>query len=222
MYDSAIWAHGLLGRFGAAEEAHTKAVALLGNDPTAGIELWGMSSLLSVKHMWAYVLLWMGRFGEAERELRRACEVAKQHRQLDMLCWMEASTVYLARLGGNVVRPLDNARSAIELAEKIGNALARVLASRALGMAHGLAGEWPASIAALESAVTLARDRRAWLLGEPWLLASLAESYAGAGHAELARARAERQWRWHRNARRGRRRSKDSLRWRASAGVPKA
>src|SRR5262249_55417023 len=98
MYDSVIWAHAIHGRFAKAEEAHTKAVTLLGVDPTAGIDLWGMSSLLSVTHVWIYVLAWTGRLGEAERELRHACEVAKQHQQLDMLCWMEAATVYLARL----------------------------------------------------------------------------------------------------------------------------
>ena len=65
----------------------------------------------------------MGRFGEAEHELTRAREVAKQHQQLDLLCSMEAVTVLLGATRGNVVRrPLDHARSAIELAEKVGNA----------------------------------------------------------------------------------------------------
>ena len=77
----------------------------------------------------------MGRFGEAEHELTRAREVAKQHQQLDMLCIMETITVLLARLGGNVVRPLDHARSATELADKVGNAFARVVAS--LGTRNG-------------------------------------------------------------------------------------
>jgi len=58
-------------------------------------------------------------------------------------------------------------------------------------MAHALAEEWPASIAALESGVTLARDRRAFLILEPAMLACLAESYAVGGNAEVARARAE-------------------------------
>jgi hypothetical protein len=130
VYDSVIWAHAVLGRFDKAEEAHTQAVTLLGEDPTAGIDLWGMSSLLSVTHVWIYVLAWTGRLGEAERELRHACEVAKQHQQLDMLCWMETATVYLARLGGNIVRPLEHARTAIELAEKVGNALRRGASGR--------------------------------------------------------------------------------------------
>jgi adenylate cyclase len=191
MYDSVIWGHALRGRFGEAEKSHTKAVTLLGEDPTVGIDLWGMSSLLSVTHVWAYVLVWMGRFSEAERELRRVREVAKQLRQLDMLCWLEAATVYLARLGRNIVHPLEHACNAIELAEKVGNALTRVIASWTAGMAQGLAEDWPASIAALENGLTQARGRRAWLIGEPWLLLSLAESYLGAGDADLARARAE-------------------------------
>ncbi len=190
MHDSVIWAHMVLGRFGAAEEAYARAVALLGGDPMAGIDLYGISPLLNVTHNWLYVPILMGRFGEAERELRRASEVAKQHQQPDMLCNMEAITVFLAQLGGNVVQPLDHARSATELAEKVGTVIARVYAGWALGMAHGLAEEWPAAVAALESALTLARDRRV-LWAEPWLLASLARSYLGTGDARLARVRAE-------------------------------
>ncbi len=191
LHDNVIIAHTMLGRLDEAQEAYTRAVALLGDDPTVGIDFYGISPLLSVTNMWLYTLVWMGRFGEAERELRRAREVAKQHQQLDILCWLETCTVLLARLGGNVVRPLDHAGSATELAEKVGNAFSRVVASWGLGMAHGLAEEWPASVAALESAVTLARDCRADLIFEPTLLAYLAESYAGAGDARLARARAD-------------------------------
>jgi tetratricopeptide (TPR) repeat protein len=191
LHDNVITAYAHLGRLDAVQEGYTKAVALLGDDPTAGIEFYGISPLLNMASAWFYALILMGRFGKAERELTRAREMAKQHRQLDVLCYVEAEMVFLARLGGNVVQPLDHARIATELAEKVGNAFAGVFASWALGMAHGLAGDWPAAIAALQRAVTLARDRRAWLIIEPTLLAYLAESYAHAGDARLARARAE-------------------------------
>src|SRR5262249_48049554 len=75
--------------------------------------------------------------------------------------------------------------------EKVGNAFARVVTSLGLGMANGLAEEWPAAIAALESGLTLARDRHASLHMEPWLLTILAEANLGAGDTRLARARAE-------------------------------
>jgi tetratricopeptide (TPR) repeat protein len=153
--DGVIWAYAALGRFTAAEECYTRAVALLGDDPMAGANFYGISPLLNVTHNWLYGLVWMGRFGEAERLLTRAREVAKQHRQFDMLCVLEVVTVVLARLGGNVASPLDHARNATELAEKVGTAFTRVAAGLALGIAHGLAGEWPASVAALETALTL-------------------------------------------------------------------
>jgi tetratricopeptide (TPR) repeat protein len=181
----------MLGRLAAADEAYTKAVALLGDDPMAGIDLYGYSPLLYVTNTWLWALVFMGRFGDAEHELTRAREVAKQHQQLNVLCIIETITVLLARLGGNVVRPLDHARSATELAEKVGNAFARVVASLGLGMANGLAEEWPTAIAALESGLKLARERRASLHMEPWLLTILAQAYLGAGDTRLARARAE-------------------------------
>src|SRR5262249_35687850 len=191
VHDIVICSNALLGHFGAAQEGYTKAAALIGDDPTAGTDFFGISPLLSVTHMWINALVWMGRFGEAEHELARVREVAKRHQQLDILCYSEVHTVFLARLGGNVVRPLDHARNATELAEKVGNAFARVFAGYGLGMAHALGEDWPASIAALESGLTLARERRAMLIIEPPMLACLAESYLAVGDVGLARARAE-------------------------------
>jgi hypothetical protein len=190
VHDGVIWPHALLGNFGAVQEGYMRAAALLRDDPASGTDFYGISPLLSVRNLWLYALVWMGRFGEAEREARRSREVAKQHQQLDILCYMEAGIVFLARLGGNITQPLDHARNAIELAEQIGNAGARVFASWALGMAHGLAEDWSASIATLESGVTLGRGNRAGLFIEPMLLTALAESYVGAGDLELAQARA--------------------------------
>jgi hypothetical protein len=121
VHDGVIWAHAVFGRLAAAEAGYTRAVALLGDDPMAGIDFYGISPLLNVTQSWLYPLVWMGRLGEAERELRRTREVAKQHQQFDMLCYMNAATVFLARFGGNVVRPLDHARTATDLAEKVGS-----------------------------------------------------------------------------------------------------
>jgi tetratricopeptide (TPR) repeat protein len=146
--------------------------------------------LLSARNAWLFARVWMGHFGEAERELRHAREVAKAHKQFDVLCWLETATVFLARFGGNVAAPLAHARRAVELADKI-NPFSRVIVSWGLGMAHGLAGDWPSSVTALEDAVATARDRRIVLILEPTFLAYLAESYFHAGDLQRARAGAE-------------------------------
>jgi hypothetical protein len=99
---------------------------------------------------------------------------------------MEGNTVFLARLGRNVGRPLDHARNASALAEKT-HPLARVSASWALGMAQNLAQEWADAIEALENGLILVREHRGFAYWEPLLLAILAESYLGAGNTELAR-----------------------------------
>jgi tetratricopeptide (TPR) repeat protein len=146
---------------------------------------------MTVRHAGAYPQLLMGRFHDVARVLADLRELAQTHQQLDVLCWAHATTVALARLSGEVANPMHHARSAVELAEKVGNAFARVFASWALGMAHALAEQWVEAIAVLEDGLTLARDRRASLFAEPLMLAVLAESYAGAGDYRLARARAE-------------------------------
>jgi class 3 adenylate cyclase/tetratricopeptide (TPR) repeat protein len=191
LHDFVITAYAHLGPLAVADEGYRRASSLLRNDPTAGVDFYGISPLLNMASAWHYALVSMGRFEEAAHEGKRARELAKQHRGLDVLCYIEAVAVYLARLGGNVMRPLDHARAAVELADKVGNAFAVAFANWALGMAHALEEEWPLSTRAFESAVTLTRDNRTWLIIEPTLLAYLAESYAGAGETLLARARAE-------------------------------
>jgi hypothetical protein len=57
-------------------------------------------------------------------------------------------------------------------------------------VAHGLAGDWSTSVAPLETALALARDRRVlWI--EPWLVTSLANAYLEVGNVQLAQARAK-------------------------------
>jgi class 3 adenylate cyclase/tetratricopeptide (TPR) repeat protein len=191
LHDFVITAYAHLGPLALADQGYKRASDLLRNDPTAGVDFYGISPLLNMASAWQYALVSMGRFEEAAHEVKCARELAKQHRGLDVLCYIEAIAVYLARLGGNVVRPLDHARAAVELADKAGNAFAVAFANWALGMAHALAEEWPPAIRAFESALMLTRDHRTWLIIEPTLLAYLAESYAGAGETQLARARAE-------------------------------
>ena len=43
VHDNVIFAHAALGRLDAAQEAYAKAVALIGDDPTAGIDFYGIS-----------------------------------------------------------------------------------------------------------------------------------------------------------------------------------
>ena len=77
LHDNVIGAHAVLGRLAAVQQGYAKAVALLGDDPTAGIDLHGISPFLSVTQIWLYTLVLMGRFGEAERGLTRGREVAR-------------------------------------------------------------------------------------------------------------------------------------------------
>jgi class 3 adenylate cyclase len=191
LHDLVIWAYALAGRLAAVPEAYSKAVTLLQSDPMAGIDFYGFSPLLSVNTAWLFSRVWMGHFDESETELTHALEIANLYRQLDVVCWLETASVLLARFAGGGAGSLDHARRAVESAEKAGTAFSRVIAGWGLGMAHGLAGDWRGSVAALEDAVTLARERRTVLIFEPTFVAYLAESYLHAGEPQRARERAE-------------------------------
>jgi class 3 adenylate cyclase/tetratricopeptide (TPR) repeat protein len=190
-HDNIVAAYAYLGRLGESWDAYTRARTLVGDDPLAFADVYGISPLMSVMNAGTHTQVLMGRFHDGARACAELRELAQTHQQLDILCWAHATTVWLARLSGEVANPMHHARSAVELAEKVGNAFARVVASWALGMAHALAAQWAEAVAVLEDGLTLARGRRASLWAEVLMLAVLAESYAGAGNHRLARARAE-------------------------------
>ena len=56
LQDMVITAYAHLGRLAAAQEGYTRAVALLGEDPTVGIDFYGISPLLNMTSAWLYVL----------------------------------------------------------------------------------------------------------------------------------------------------------------------
>jgi adenylate cyclase len=186
-----ITAHFFAGRLSEALLSTEEALAQTPDDPTLGADILGFSP-----HIFA--LCWrgatataMGRHDEAEANLDRAVELARQQGEAEILGWAHTYYVWLARSTGRPGAALGHARRAVEIAERIGSPLSRVLAYGSLGEAHLLTEEWGEAAGVLDRALEIARETRAALLEEATLLVRLAEAYLGLGEDSRARATAD-------------------------------
>jgi tetratricopeptide (TPR) repeat protein len=132
-----------------------------------------------------------GRYAEAEANLDRALQLARQHADAENLGWGHGAYVPLAHNTGRTEAALGHARHAVKIAEKSGSLFARVLAYDALGLAHILTDEWSQAAGVLERALEIARETRTGLLREARMLAALAEAYLGLGDNSQAHATAD-------------------------------
>ncbi len=137
------------------------------------------------------VLTSMGRLAEAARECDEAIRLAREHSEVDVLCWTHPAYVKAAQVTGDTATAHRHALATVEVAERTGSHFARLRAYHAFGGAAVLRGEWGEAVAALEAALALHRELRTLLLFEASTLARLAEAYLGRGDFTRARRAAE-------------------------------
>jgi len=186
-----VLSHFPAGRLDEALACAEEALERTRGDPDMGSELFGRSAYIDVLDFKGVVLAALGRLGEAAGDLDRALELARQRGEAESLGTTHALYPFLARYTGDAQGALAHAGHGLEIAERTGNALMRVMALLGLGVGHLLKEEWNEAAAALEEALTVARDRRTALQMEAVMLALLAEAYLGCGNAAGARATAE-------------------------------
>jgi tetratricopeptide (TPR) repeat protein len=162
-----------------------------GGDPELGRAFYGLSPYVYCTAWRALLFLQMGRLVEAERQGQRALDLCRQHGERETLVWVLGVLAQVAAAMGHGERALARAREMQEQAEKTGAAFLLVMSSWTRGQVHLDAGRWSEAVAALEQAVSTARQARTFLQSEGWLLAQLAQAYAGSGDLASARATAE-------------------------------
>jgi ATP/maltotriose-dependent transcriptional regulator MalT len=137
------------------------------------------------------LLTYMAWCVEADESFDRAFRLAREHGELEILCWTHQGCVDLACLRGDVPTASAHGQQAVDIAERIGTLLAKWSAYHALGRAHTLRGEGDEAIAALETALEIMRTNRTGLHLQPLVLASLAEAQIASGDPAAARDTAQ-------------------------------
>jgi class 3 adenylate cyclase/tetratricopeptide (TPR) repeat protein len=158
-----------------------------------GAEHLGYSPYIWLSMHRGRLLPWLGRLEEAAEALERAMRLARDHDEMEILCWAHQARVDLAWLTGDGAAAIAHARRAVEIADRVGaSILIRWSSAYVLGRAHLLRDEWSEAQEALERSLHLMRKARTGLHVEGLVLAALAEAHLGAGDAAAALPEAER------------------------------
>jgi predicted ATPase/class 3 adenylate cyclase len=186
-----VYAYELAGRNEEALQATEKALAHPPSDLKLGASALGFSPFAFLTLFRGQLLTYVGRLDEAREQLERALTMARNLAEPEILALGHGFLCYFARCLGDGEIARRHAPDAVKIAESTGSALSRTFAYRGLGVAHLMAGRWADAAAALEKALTIARETRTVLWVSPFVLADLAEAQLGLGQVELARETAE-------------------------------
>jgi class 3 adenylate cyclase/tetratricopeptide (TPR) repeat protein len=179
---------------GALELAETTLAEILIAQPRNlghGAIVGGFSPYLYLMMMRGHVRTEMGRLREARADIERVLTQAGERGEVELLGWVHEFAVYLDLASGKLESALDHGLRAVDSAERIGSPLSQASAHYCLAAAQTALGRWQASIKASEHGLELIRARSTGRHWESRGLALLAESLAGAGELERARAVAD-------------------------------
>ncbi len=184
-----VLAHAQLavGRLDPARAIAERALAELGR--VAGLrEAVGRSTApVFCRIWWALASAYLGRAAEAQAGLE-ALLADEKDGGVEALYGTHGFLCEVLRLRGDLAGALAHGRRAVELAGERGSPFSRVEAAAFLGAAELAAGDVATATSALETALGLARARRAALWYEPRILATLADAKRATGDRSGARA----------------------------------
>jgi tetratricopeptide (TPR) repeat protein len=180
-----------MGRIREAISLLDRTIEATRDRPEAGLEVWGMSH-----HLWA--ISTRGRLegftGDLEKakQMYDACvEQARTCGERDIEVWTLSARGEPSLLDGDFEAGLIACRKAVEIADRVGSPLSRVIAYTALGLLLGLNGLHQEGVPVLEHGLSISRGRRTNLQTEGLLLVHLAEVHLAAGNLAEARVAAE-------------------------------
>ncbi len=186
-----LWSLILRGSLAEALAAADETLALVGEDPKLGAEVFGWSPLITGLAVSGYALVLMGRLEEAGARLNDAFRFASAEAPPETLCWLSSFRMQLELARGDVEQALRSGRRSLEMAERSGSRFDAVFARCWMARAHVACGSWGEAVALLEDALDQGRANRTAqdiLLLHRWVLAL---AHLGLGDVERARAVAD-------------------------------
>jgi class 3 adenylate cyclase/tetratricopeptide (TPR) repeat protein len=165
-----------------------RAIELAADDPRMGGEMPVVACPYALCHAQKGALLTeLGDLAGADRCLEAGRAIAREQGDLESLALAHLYSSWQALAAGDSETSLGQATNAVEVSEKIGDAISRAWAWSLLGAAEAARGNWHSAIEALEGSDRIATEHRAAQEGRAYRLAHLAEAELGLGRTERAR-----------------------------------
>jgi tetratricopeptide (TPR) repeat protein len=159
-------------------------------DIDLGTDRLGFSPSLGLSSFRSAALSLTGLLRDGAAELDRVIERARTSQQLMPLYISHGFHVIRCEVTGEAAPALVHGREAVNYAERMGSQFSRLFAYVSLGIANVLNGAWHAALEALETALTIGRERRL-SVQEGGVLAVMAAAHLGIGDGAKALALAE-------------------------------
>jgi class 3 adenylate cyclase/tetratricopeptide (TPR) repeat protein/ribosomal protein L40E len=150
-------------------------------DPTMGIEIIGFSPYIWLVGMRGYHLGFMGHPEEIVPALDHALRLAQENGDLEVQGWLHGMYTGHVLVTGTLDHLGNHTQQAAAIAERIGSAFSRVLATWVLGLGLRMKEEWPQAAGAFERSLEIARERGVGIEQTPLILAQLAQAYTDVG-----------------------------------------
>ncbi|MGH7897094.1 MAG: ATP-binding protein, partial [Candidatus Binatia bacterium] len=191
VWPSLVRSHLIAGRLREALVLSEQGLATIPADPGFGTLL-GFSPYLNLLQLRANLLAYAGRWREAVDGFERMIAIAREQTHPVLVDSGSSDYGWWAALFGDPATALVQARRGVEVAEKLGNQMSRVYAYNALGVAELAGGRFAEAVAALERALSIAREMRTGQEAGILTLAHLAEAELGRGDRDRAHELGER------------------------------
>ncbi len=176
----------LQGRVLDGIEFADRAIARAPANPRLGWRIAGLSPYIQCFGFRASGRSYTGRFEEAIQDNDRGLQLAQEYGDTEILGWLKSNYTWIELDSGKDLGGLSHAHQALEIAEKSGSGVSRVIAGMGLGIAHLVRGEWKEAKDLIEPTLTIARTRRVGLMNETTLLTFLAAANLELGELDLA------------------------------------
>ncbi len=180
------WLLNLSGRTAEGLEFADRAIAREPQDPRAGAEIGGFSPYIQAFTFKAMSLQNLGRYDEAILCIEKAINLARAHGDQEVLGWASNSYAFVEWGTGNDLGALGHSRQGLEIAEKSGSGVSRVMARWGLAMAHMVRKDWETARQIYEEALVISRESRAAVFAQPSLLSMLSVACLELGDGKRA------------------------------------
>jgi class 3 adenylate cyclase/tetratricopeptide (TPR) repeat protein len=167
-----------------------RIIELAGGDLQLGRQVIGMSAVLLAILYRAAVLMELGRLPEASSALDDCLRLSREHDDLECLAYARSGRGAVAFFTGEPGDAVGQARGGLELAERLGGSLVRVLAHMYLSFGLLAGGDYEEALATASEALEIMRGTRTGLAFEALTLFSVAEARRGLDDLPGARAAA--------------------------------
>jgi tetratricopeptide (TPR) repeat protein len=139
----------------------------------------------------AWVLAEQGKLAESAESARRCEEGIRGIGHLEVESWTMSTLSIGSAFAGDAGSALPLVTRAVELAERVGSNLGRIIGHGRLGSVLLLKSRWSEAITELELALRIGGETVSFRATDAFLLSSLAEAHLGAGDLAGARSCAE-------------------------------